>query len=211
MAEDDDPEARIQDLERSLEDQAQSSEMGGAQPGGYAYPPAPPPDFYSYGFPQAGRPQGQGGISPKVVLLVAAVLFGVLAIVMAAVTVLSARESSSVGPTFSAPTSEFTPPSDEITPSSAPSKPSSSSAPTTATQAPSAPPLGENLVIFKSGTFACDNSQVTVTGASLNVVITGHCASLRVTGEDTKVTVDTSDTISVSGVGAAGGIVSGSE
>jgi hypothetical protein len=39
----DDPEARIRDLERPLSDMARTSEIGAAQPGPWVYTPTPPP------------------------------------------------------------------------------------------------------------------------------------------------------------------------
>ena len=45
----DDPEARIRELERSLNEQARTSEVGAGQPGGYVAPPTPPP--VNYGAP----------------------------------------------------------------------------------------------------------------------------------------------------------------
>src|SRR5207248_3132994 len=56
----DDPEARIRDLERPLADTARASEMGATQtPAGYPYPPGspvPPPPF-NYGRPFPGASQ----------------------------------------------------------------------------------------------------------------------------------------------------------
>lgn len=43
MEPDDDPEARIRDLERPLADSARASEFGGTESGGSGYPPYPPP------------------------------------------------------------------------------------------------------------------------------------------------------------------------
>src|SRR5581483_4606188 len=47
MNPDDDPEARIRQLEQPLADTARASELGGNQPPGYAVPPPPP--VYGYG------------------------------------------------------------------------------------------------------------------------------------------------------------------
>src|SRR5580693_4533698 len=58
MKHEDDPEARIRELERPLAETAQASEAGGTQPpGGYSYPPGaavpppPPPVNYGTSFP----------------------------------------------------------------------------------------------------------------------------------------------------------------
>lgn len=42
----DDPEARIRELERPLTDQARTSELGVAQPGGYTHSSTPPQVTY---------------------------------------------------------------------------------------------------------------------------------------------------------------------
>jgi hypothetical protein len=47
----DDPEARIRELERSLNEQARISEVGTGQPGGYVTPPTPPPVTYGAPLP----------------------------------------------------------------------------------------------------------------------------------------------------------------
>ncbi|WP_141120254.1 DUF3060 domain-containing protein, partial [Mycobacterium malmoense] len=55
--------------------------------------------------------------------------------------------------------------------------------------------MGENR------TFACNDNVVNVTGVSNTVVITGHCASLAVSGVQNDITVDAVDGIEVSGLG----------
>lgn len=65
----------------------------------------------------------------------------------------------------------------------------------------SAPPGGSISVagIGENRTVACNDSQVDVSGFTNTVTITGHCASLTVSGEQNHVTVDAADTISASG------------
>ncbi len=68
MNPEDDPEARIRELERPLADTARTSELGGAQPpGGDTYPPGPPvppaPPPLTYGGPFPGTsPRSPAGM-----------------------------------------------------------------------------------------------------------------------------------------------------
>ena len=83
----DDPEARIRDLERPLADVASASELGTGQqyPGGYgSAPPPPPPGYYgtygAHGTPFPTPPtRGSGGF-PWWWLIVAAFVIGLVAV-----------------------------------------------------------------------------------------------------------------------------------
>jgi len=211
----DDPEARIRDLERPLSDVASASELGtGQYPGGYgsAPLPPPPPGYYgTYGPPfPTPPPRGSGGF-PWWWLIVAAVVIGLVAI-GAGVAVFGSNMFSTSSP-FSSGSGD--PPNiagggGTLTnaPSSRPTVPGGK------TQMPSAeppvaaepsvdvlPPGGSVGVsgIGENKTIACNDSIVNVSGVDNTVVITGHCTSLTVSGMDNVITVDSSESIEASG------------
>lgn len=197
----DDPEARIRDLERPLTDMARTSELGTAP---YGYPPPTQPWPYGAPFPPAPAPRTSSGFRPWMVIVPIAV---VLLAVGGGVAVYL---MSSGGPTSSTAGRPTISGGGTITrsPGSLPSTPAPST-PATETPAPtmpgpSAPTATPGGILTVSGieenkAIACDNSIVTVSGISNTVVITGHCASLTVSGIENVVTVDSADTISASG------------
>ena len=94
----DDPEARVRDLERPLSDVARASEIGAAQPDAYPYPTPPPA---TYGAPYTAPPVKTAGLRGFwIVLAVFAV--GAIALV-AGVAVLGAHLLSSRGSIISSP------------------------------------------------------------------------------------------------------------
>ncbi|QUR66055.1 DUF3060 domain-containing protein [Mycobacterium spongiae] len=208
MNPEDDPEARIRELERPLADVARASEIGSTQPGdysyssdGYTYPPAPPPPSYGSPFPGATPRSSTGN---RVWWIVAAVgVFGVLALV-GGIAAFTARQLSgdgviSLSPSPSAPGATAWP--KENPPGSPPSD--RGTATPTAGPATSLPPLGGRLSVSgvnADKTIVCNDSIVTVSGMSNTVIITGHCATLTVSGMQNSVTVDSSDTIIASGL-----------
>ena len=196
----DDPEARIRDLERPLSDMARTSEMGAAQPGPYGYPPI------TYGGPYPTTPpRTTAGLRLWwVVLAVFAV--GAIAVVAGAVVFGAHRLSSggsivsspSVRPSISRGNRSLT-----TTPSSQPGTSPNASQTPTAGGSTATPPPGGNLTvtgISENRTIACNDSVVTVSGITNTIVLTGHCASLTVVGSQNVVTVDTADTIDASGI-----------
>jgi hypothetical protein len=203
----DDPEARIRELERPLSETARASELGSAQtPGGYPYPPGPaapplpPPPPFNYGtsFPPSA-PRTFNRL--RLWIILAAVLVPV------AITVVAGIIGNNAGHQFSRGLTTLSP-APSVSPSTVPN-----SLPNTETQTPGAgpstappskplPPVGGNLSaagINESQTIACNDSIVNVSGISNTVVITGHCKSLDVSGVQNKVTVDAVDTIEASG------------
>ncbi|OBH86570.1 hypothetical protein A5681_15210 [Mycobacterium scrofulaceum] len=65
------------------------------------------------------------------------------------------------------------------------------------------PPPGSEVTVTGMGenrTIACNDNVVDVSGVSNTVVISGHCASLSVTGVQNGITVDAVDSIDVSGL-----------
>jgi hypothetical protein len=203
----DDPEARIRELERPLSETARASELGSAQTsGGYLYPPGPaaqplpPPAPFNYGTsfpPSAPRPFNR----LRLWIILAAVLVPV------AITVVAGTIANNAGHKFSRGLTTLSP-APSVSPSTVPN-----SLPNTETQTPGAgpstappskplPPVGGNLSaagINETQTIACNDSIVNVSGISNTVVITGHCKSLDVSGVQNKVTVDAVDTIEASG------------
>jgi hypothetical protein len=185
----DDPEDRIRELERSLTDQASTSELGAP-----AAPPTPPP---TYGAPfSATRPPSYGAPFPPTYgapfpatpvksgfrlswILLAVLVVG--AVVLAAgVALFSALISSTPRSSIGSPSS----------------RPSISRGPTS-----TSPSGGQVSVsgISTNKTIACTNNAVNVSGVSNTIVITGHCASLTVSGIENTITVDAADKIVASG------------
>lgn len=205
----DDPEARIRDLERPLADRAQASEMGtqpytvaGSYPPPYpgapqTYPVAPPP--YSGG-PPSGGPSQTG-----VVVLVVVVL--TLLVVGAGVAIYFANLGSDDGPvTAGRPTVaggggalDRTPEvqvPDDMPIVVAPGLPTGD--PNVVEQAPRG---GQLSIAGVEGDkrVACNDSVISVSGVSNTVTITGHCVSVTVSGMDNQVIVENADVISASG------------
>ena len=194
----DDPEARIRDLERPLSDMARTSEMGAAQPAPYAYPPTLPPINYGGPYPTAPPMKTASFRGWWIVLAVFAV--GAIALV-AGVAVVGAHLFSSRGSIVSSPGARPSISRGSVTPSSQPS-PGATQTPTAGGSTATAPPGGNLTVsgISQNRTIACNDSVVTVSGITNTVVLTGHCASLTVIGSQNVVTVDTADTIDASGI-----------
>jgi hypothetical protein len=182
----DDPEARIRELERPLTDVARTSELGTAQPGGYApTQPLPPPMPFPDTFPTTQVRTTAGFRWGWMVLAALVVGVGALA---AGVAVYTTHQFSRDGSTISFPTT--------FPRTGTPGSPGSG------TQAPAVPSPGSRVSIAgfdKNQTIACNDSFVSVSGFSNTIVITGHCASLTVSGSQNTVTVDAADTINAAG------------
>jgi Protein of unknown function (DUF3060) len=209
MKPEDDPEARIRELERPLAETARASEAGGTQggiqaPGGYTYPPGPagpppaPPVNYGASFP----PTAPRSFSFSRMWWILIASFVIVPMAIAGfIAVNPAHRLSHSGLTTLSPTPG-------VSPSAGPNSP-----PNTGTQTPGAgpttsppsgplPPAGGNLSVAginKSQTITCNESIVDVSGVSNKVVISGHCKSLSVSGVQNSVTVDAVDTIEASG------------
>ncbi|MGH3576843.1 MAG: DUF3060 domain-containing protein [Mycobacterium sp.] len=199
MNPEDDPEARIRELERPLADTARTSELGGAQPpGGYTYPPGPPvppaPPPLTYGGPFPGTsPRSPAGMRVWWILA-AFFVIGVIALA-SGIAVYSAHRLSRDSLTILFPTPS-------ITPNSPGTNTTGAQAPSAGPSTSPAPPAGGDLGVSginENQTMACNDSIVIVSGISNTVEITGHCASLTVSGVENSVTVDAVDTIEASG------------
>jgi Protein of unknown function (DUF3060) len=203
MEPEDDPEARIRELERPLAETANASEIGGTQAlGGYthgrgpAVPPMPPPVNYGASFPPASPRSG----NRLRWILIAFFIIGPIAF-GALIAINTAHQSSRGGPTTLS-----SPPS--ASPTTAPNSPPNSwaqtpsAAPSTPLPAGPLPPAGGNLSVNNingNQTLTCNDSIVTVSGVSNTVVIRGACKSLTVSGMQNSITVDAVDSIEVSG------------
>lgn len=170
----DDPEARIRDLERPLADRAQTSELG-TQP--YTVAGAYPPPVYDTPYPIAPQLYSKGPSHTGVVVLVVVVL-GLL-VFGAGVAIYFAK----AGPRDGAVTA---------------GRPTIAGGGGALAQAP---PGGQFSVAGVEGDkrVACDDSLISVSGVSNTVTITGHCVSVTVSGVGNEVIVESADRISASG------------
>jgi hypothetical protein len=202
----DDPEARIRDLERPLTDRAQNSELG-TQPytvaGSYPPPPPPPPPpGYDMPYPMAApQPKNSHG---SVIVLVVVVL--VLLVVGASAAIYFANSGPRDGTvTAGRPVAGGGGPLD------GPAQGLPTGAPPVVV-VPGGPSGSDDVVVQApaNGSFsvagvegnkrvACNDSTISISGVSNTVTITGHCLSVNVSGVENQVTVDDTDAISASG------------
>jgi hypothetical protein len=204
MKSEDDPEARIRELEQPLADTARASEAGvNPPPGKWAAPPGPsfPPPPPSYGSPSpwtSPRPSSRNRVWW---ILAAFFIIGTIAIPLG-LAVFGLNRASHGGFVIPSPI----PRTPSISSSSAAPSAGVTQAPalgpsTSPSAAPTAP-AGANLTISginENRTIACNQSVITVSGISNKVVLTGHCASVNVSGVQNSITVDAVDTIEASG------------
>lgn len=209
MKPEDDPEARIRELEQPLADTARASELG--EQGGYNYPPPPPgpvpppmpptmpPPGYGYSSPYPGAtPRSSSGMRWFWILAAVGVL-GVLVLVggIAAYAAHQFSHDDLVVPSPSESTSTTLVPS-RTAPSTGKTRTPSAGPSPSAT----APAGGEVTVsgINENRTIACSGNVITISGISNTVVLTGHCATVNVSGLQNVITVDNVDTIEASGL-----------
>jgi hypothetical protein len=194
MNPDDDPEKRIQELERSLTNQAQTSELGTAGPPGAWGPPPPvppmPPAYYGQPMLPPSVPSPSSGI--RIGWIVLALLVVGLFVGGGAIVWTNLSNHSAPGfPSVSGIGGTFTPGTRPSLNTPTPPGPSGS-----ATPGGSVSVAGANA----DKTIACNDSAVTISGMANTVVITGHCTSVEVSGMNNVVTVDAADTINASGM-----------
>lgn len=199
----DDPEARIRDLERPLADRAQSTELGTQPyPAAGAYPPPPAPMYEApYPPPPAPyrSPSRAGVIVLTVTVLVLLVIGAGVAIYFAnmgprdgAVTV-GRPVAGGGGPLDSPPQAQ--PTGDQpvvILPGGPPGSGD------VVLQAPTNGPFSV-AGVEGNKRVACHDSTISVSGVSNEATISGHCASVTVSGVSNEVTVENADSISTSG------------
>ena len=186
----DDPEARIRELERPLNTQAYTSELRVSH--GYVAPLTPPTaaDAISFG---STRPRATGRAWW---IVVAAFILAVVGMVVGILVYVGNICSSSTGSFTNRPSMYGG--DGSVTTESQGSGQRTSAGPST-----SSAPRGGRLSIAgvgKNETIECNDSFVSVSGMSNTVVLTGHCADVTVSGVQNVVTVDTADTINASGV-----------
>jgi Protein of unknown function (DUF3060) len=204
MKSDDDPEARIRELERPLADQATRSEQFAQAPGDCGYRPPPVGNFNS---PPAMPPQFHGTVpyfspAPKTSSFPWWIIIGLIVVVGGAFVVGAALFSVGL---FSGARTAITSSPSSISTRTAPSRtaPPTGGSQTPASEEPAIPPAGGRLSVAGvsvNRTLICNDSIVDVSGFSNTVVITGHCANVTVSGVGNVVTTDNADKISASGV-----------
>lgn len=200
MTSEEDPEARIRELEQPLADAARTSEAAESPPPSkWAAPSTPPlqPPPLPYTGSQFGSPLQPSSRGRTWWIVAAAFVIGMIAL-PAAVILFTAHQASRSGFATLAPipsiSSESPSPSDGTTPT--PVGPSTSDAAVPAT------PIPENVIVSginENRTVACNHNTVSISGISNTVAITGHCISLSVSGVQNKVTVEAVDSIDASG------------
>ncbi len=208
MKSEDDPEARIRELEQPLADAAHASEVGAnPAPGKWAPPsgpPMPPPPAVPYDGtfqgpfqspPPGARRQGRG-----LWILLALFVIGMIALPIA-IFLFSAHQVTRGGLTTLLPAPGIS----SISPTPSGAAPGTTSvAPPTPPGSMTTAPAGENVTVSginEVRTIACNGGSVSVSGITNNVVITGHCTSVNVSGIQNQVTVDAADRIQASGSG----------
>lgn len=222
MSSEDDPEARIRQLENSAA-QYGGVELGTSDSSGAGYTPtaplpppayAPPPAYGApppvYGDPYAAPPMYGGppmqvqkkgapvGLIFGVLAVVAVLVFGIIGVV--AWNMMSAVETVTPRPTVAGGGGSVDSPSiavptvPSIPPIVLPDIPDISGP----TEAPRGAPLSV-AGIDENKTITCNENIVSVSGVNNTVTITGHCASVTVSGVENTVTVDSAAVISASG------------
>jgi hypothetical protein len=206
MNPEEDPEARIRELERPASDIAQTSELGVSPSGGsypppptypQAYPPPYPPPQGWYGGPQFPPPPAPN--RNWLPVIVGAVIAGLIGVVAGVVTYYDDVFTGGVA------VSKPTPPVDRggsFDPiPNAPGIGEIEPAPSVQSEPPAAP--GGQISFSGVGevkTLACDDNVVSISGVSNTVTITGHCADVQVSGIENAITVDSTETIDASGM-----------
>jgi hypothetical protein len=216
----DDPEARIRQLEQPLADVANASELGTSPSGGagatrpmpppaYIPPPSgsttptyvPPPTSYGpppvdpYAAPPFSYPQVPRRVSTGFGALPLVIAGVVLALMVGVGAIVFFSIKSAVPNGF--PTIPSIPsfPSIPSVPSVEPPTAFEPAGPTTP------PPGGSQSVsgMGKSEELVCNDSPVSVSGVSNTVTITGHCTKVTVSGMQNQVILETADSIGASG------------
>lgn len=216
MNPEDDPEARIRDLERPLADVARASELGTpdyssgeylpppVQPYGapptqpYGAPPPMPPPVYGAPYPDMypGPPPRAKSSSGALWFVFAGI--AVVVVLIAGGAIIWTRMFNLNSATR--PPIEIPIPSIEI-PSGVPGVGPVPEVTIPSVRVP-APEPGATLSVSgadKNETLTCNDNVVSVSGVNNTITITGHCVNLSVSGVDNVVTVDAVDSITASG------------
>lgn len=186
----DDPEARIRELERPLADVAKASELG-------APPPPPPPPPAAWDAPASNAPTVWNAPPPRKSGMGAGwfvLAGGVLAVVVAAgaIAYFAVSRVNDAMPQIGG--GGFIDSSPTLgTPTVGPKTPGA-----TVITAPEGQPVGV-AGVGETRSIFCENGTVSVSGVNNVVTITGHCDSLTVSGMDNAVEIDSADSITASG------------
>ena len=227
MSSDDDPEARIRDLERRLSDQPSELTHSSFEAGTghadvppppylaphHAAPPPPQSPYGAYASPQTpyGAPlpplpmTSTGG--PGRGWVVYGVVAAVLVAVIGGTVILFANVFSNVNSmidTFGGHPTAATG-GGGGGPFDAPPIRSGNNRPPAPSVGPSAPvePAGGEISVAGVGddrAIACNDTVVNISGVSNTVVLTGECRSVNVSGVENTVTVNSAGTITASGL-----------
>jgi cytoskeletal protein RodZ len=192
----DDPEARIRELERSLADQARKSELVGRRQESYSDPPASPTP---YGAPFRPTPRSWSEIPTRWIVL--GVLF-IVAIFVAPIVVGMVIMFSAVNSAFdeARQSPDATSATTTTTTTTTSTRTSTTTPTTTEDSIEQVPPNGVHYYGFGvNKTMACNDSSVRIDGDDNTIVIIGHCVSLEVNGTHNDVTVGSADAISAGG------------
>lgn len=214
MSRDDDPEARIRELERAMNEQARASEL--TEPG-QAWSSRTP----AARTPYLGRPRNTWPAPPSVStvsaskgrrLIFAVVILAVLAGPVIAGIIVFANLTGKKHTTFLPPSAGRQPSASVSAPTPAPSVEQSSvvvngttvmSGPGLVELPPQSDDPGRPIQIAGvrgHRTLECNDRPVNISGVSNSVTITGHCATVNVSGIDNTVVVDSADKIVTSGM-----------
>lgn len=214
MSRDDDPEARIRELERAMNDQARASEL--TEPGQAWSSRAP-----AVSTPYLSRPRSTWPASASAPnasaskgrrLVFAVVILAVLAGPVIAGIIVFANLTGKKHPTFLPPSAGRQPSASVSAPNPAPSSEQSSvvvnsttvmSGPGLVELPPQSDDPGRPIQIAGvrgHRTLECNDRPVNISGVSNSVTITGHCATVNVSGIDNTVVVDSADKIVTSGM-----------
>jgi hypothetical protein len=196
MKSDDDPEARIRELEQPLADAARSSETAAnPSPGKWAPPSGPPaPPLSAPPFsPLPPLPYNDSFSRPPrrsqarfLWIAIAVFVIGMIALPIG-IFLFSAHQVSRSGLPTMFPI---------------PGSPSPNPIPSVAMPSTSATTAGDNITvsgISEVRAITCNGGTVDISGITNNIVITGHCASVTVSGIQNQITVDAADAIQASG------------
>ncbi|WP_409437090.1 DUF3060 domain-containing protein [Mycobacterium sp. SMC-14] len=184
MNADDDPEARIRELERPLSGFARPVEL--TAPTGAVDGRAPS---------RSGNGRG--------LAIVVSVMAAVVVTAGAFAVFLFAQDSTSSEPGRPTTPSGFTPIPLPSKAAPAPEPPIVLAPPVAASPAVPAPDSSVTLIIAGAGenkTLACDGRYVSVSGVSNTVELTGQCAGLTVSGIGNVITIDSTPKVTASGL-----------
>jgi hypothetical protein len=221
MTSEDDPEARIRELEQPLAETARASEAAESQtPSKWAAPSAPPhqppplpysgsqppPLPYSGSqpppLPYSGSQFGQAlqtSSRARMWWIVAAVFVIGMVALPVGIMLFTAHQVSHSGLNTLVPIPSIS--FDSPAPSGGLTQTPAAGPSTPAAAVPTAP-VSQNLIVSginENRTVVCNQNTVSISGVSNTVVITGHCARLSISGVQNKVTVEGVDSIEESG------------